>query len=309
MGSSASQFDLPLGVAISADTLTLWVAENGNNRISIWTRPNGASTSWSNSTTFGSAGSGPSNFSSPQGIAVSADELTIWVVEHANHRVSVWTRPDVGSTTWTNNTTFGGFGSASDKFKYPRGIYASADKLTVWVADTDNARISIWNRPDAGSTSWTNVSTFGSYGSGPENFDGPWDIALSADMLAAWITEPGNGRVSIWVRPNGASTSWSNSTTFGTQGTAASEFNNPRGIAVSSDTLTVWVVDCYNNRISIWRRLSTGATTWTNDTTFGSLGNGANQFYYPGYLALSPNETTMWVADTAHNAISIWNYA
>ena len=36
-GSGDSNFSVPTGVFVSADTLTAWVADSGNNRIAIWT--------------------------------------------------------------------------------------------------------------------------------------------------------------------------------------------------------------------------------------------------------------------------------
>ncbi|MFM9107890.1 MAG: hypothetical protein ACKOWF_14460, partial [Chloroflexota bacterium] len=101
---------------------------------------------WQNQTTFGSAGSGSSQFSNPGGIAVSVDGLTAWVADESNSRISVWTRPDTGAnkTAWTNQTTFGSDGTGSSQFSRPYGVVVSADGLTAWVADYKNNRISVW---------------------------------------------------------------------------------------------------------------------------------------------------------------------
>ena len=52
------------------------------------------------------------------------------------------------------------------------------DALTALIADTDNHRISVWTRTGANSTDWSNQTTFGSFGSGPSNFDTLYDLRL-----------------------------------------------------------------------------------------------------------------------------------
>jgi DNA-binding beta-propeller fold protein YncE len=56
----------------------------------------------------------------------------------------------------------------------------------------------------------------------------------------------------IWTRPDATSTSWSFSAKFGTQGSGDSNLSGPYSVAVSADSLTAWVADFSNNRISIW---------------------------------------------------------
>jgi DNA-binding beta-propeller fold protein YncE len=43
-------------------------------------------------TTFGSQGSGPNQFQYLAGVAVAADEQTVWVADQFNNRVSVWSQ-------------------------------------------------------------------------------------------------------------------------------------------------------------------------------------------------------------------------
>ena len=81
-------------MTVSADGLRVWVSDSGNARISVWTRPDDSSTAWSPQTTFGSYGTGPTQFGGTRGVAVSANELTVWVADTSgitNQRISVWT--------------------------------------------------------------------------------------------------------------------------------------------------------------------------------------------------------------------------
>jgi DNA-binding beta-propeller fold protein YncE len=243
-GAGSSEFDEPFGVAVSANGETVWVGDRGNDRVAVWTKTE--PTGWANLTTFGSLGSGPGQFDSPSGVALSADGETIWVSDRGNDRVSVWTK--TGPTGWANLTTFGSLGSGPGQFDSPSGVALSADGETVWVSDRGNDRVAVWTK--TGPTGWANLTTFGSLGSGPGQFDSPSGVALSADGETIWVSDRGNHRVSVWTKTG--PTDWANLTTFGSLGSGLSQFNVPSGVAVAPGGQTVWVVDSENGRVSIW---------------------------------------------------------
>jgi DNA-binding beta-propeller fold protein YncE len=258
------------------------------------------SPAWANLTTFGSAGSDPSQFNDPRGVAVAPDAQTAWVADQFNHRVAVWTR--TGPTAWANLTTFGsGPGSDANKFSSPLGVVVAPDGQTAWVADQNNHRFSVWTK--TGPTTWANPTTFGSSGSDADKFSVPTAVAVSADGQTAWIADLGNHRVSVWGKTG--PTTWANVTTFGSgPGTGASQFNEPSRVAVAPDEQTVWVADTQNDRVSVWTK--TGATTWANVTTFGSVGTDASQFNLPMGVAVAPDGQTAWVADYGNDRVSVW---
>ena len=247
-GSGTNQFFGPDGLFVSAEGLTVWVADGP--RVSVWTRPTATSAAWANQTTFGTSGSGPSQFNGAQDVAVSPDGLTAWVLDNGNHRVSVWTRGSATATDWTNRTTFGGEGNGAYQFQWPTGLFVSADGLTTWVADNNNHRVSVWRRTSGASTDWAFQTSFGTEGSGVGQLVYPSDVAVAKDGLTAWVTEEGNDRVSIWKRPRAGSTAWTNTGTFGSEGSGADQFQHPWGIAVGGKTLLVGDFD--NHRISVW---------------------------------------------------------
>jgi DNA-binding beta-propeller fold protein YncE len=307
-GQGNSNIATPYGVVVSADMLTAWVTDFGNNRIAIWTRLNTSSTSWSPSTQFGSGpANGDSNFNTPAGVFVSADTRTVWVADSQNHRIAVWIRPSTSSTVWSYSAQFGSYGSGNDNFSYPYGIFVSADTLTAWVADWWNNRIVVWTRPTMSSTTWSYSTQFGSSGSGNDNFSGPRGIAVSADTLSAWVADSGNSRIAVWTRTDATSTTWSPSTQFGSEGSGNDKFQGPFGVFVSADTLTTWVADTGNNRISVWTRSDATSTTWSPSTRFGTgPGSGDSNFYSPNGVFVSADTRTAWVADGQNSRISIW---
>ncbi len=252
-GSGDSSFTLPSGVVLSPDLLTLWVADSGNNRITVWTRTDKDSTTWSFNAKFGVTCSCASNLSSPNGVAVSADGLTIWVTDTGVGRIAVWTRTNTSSTNWIPSASFGLNGSGDVNMSAPKGVFASEDTLTAWVADTGNNRIVVWTRDNTAATTWNYSTQFGSGpASGDSNFNTPSGVFISEDMLTAWVGDTLNNRISIWTRSTTSSTTWTHSTSFGTNGSSADQFNAPKGVFVSANSLTAWVADQSNNRISIW---------------------------------------------------------
>jgi tripartite motif-containing protein 71 len=292
-GTGKREFDSPTGVAIAPDGLTAWVADQGNHRVSIWANSGGV---WDSINEFGSgSGSTDDQFDIPTGVAVSTDGKTAWVADSGNHRVSVWV---ISGIVWTNLTTFGTFGSGQARFNLPRGVAVSADGKTAWVADQGNHRISVWTNAGGG---WNPLTTFGGFGSGLGQLNNPQAVAIAPDGLTAWVADSSNNRVSIWTNAGGT---WTNAATFGTSGTGPSHFNNPRGVAVAGDGQTVWVVDGFNHRVSVW---TNSGGTWTHLTTFGSgQGSGTNQFNLPFGVTVAGDGQTVWVADSSNDRISIW---
>src|SRR4051812_48630460 len=68
----------------------------------------------------------------------------------------------------------------------------------------------------------------------------------------------------------GKKKSWTHQTSFGSEGSGASEFKSPSSVFVASGDTTAFVADSGNSRISVWTRSSPTSTDWANQTTFGS---------------------------------------
>ncbi|MFM9108578.1 MAG: hypothetical protein ACKOWF_17970 [Chloroflexota bacterium] len=305
------------------------IADGSNHRVSVWTRPTRGSTAWAFQTTFGVFGTAVNQFQKPRGVALSTDGLTAWVADEKDPResstmrpsqVSIWTRPDAASTAWTFQTAFGTPGSGPGQFLDTLGIAAAPNGLTVWVADPGNNRISVWTRPDAASTVWSNVTTFGTVGSGASQLKDPVGVAVSSDTRTAWVADNGNQRISVWIRPDAASTAWTNQTTFGSLGNKPDQFTDPRGVAVSPDGLRAWIVDggaaplpLYgNDRVAVWSRPNTGSTSWSLVTTFGSIGSGPDEFSSPQDLAVAADGRTVYVTQNGGGDVTfvkIWDLA
>ena len=257
-GDGPGQFNLATGVAVSPDGLTAWAADLNNNRISVWERTDANSIDWEYQTTFGSSGSDAGNFREPWAVVASPNTLTVWVAERVNDRISVWTRNDATSLAWEPHSLIG-----AGQINGPVAVAVTPNGLTAFAAESEADRITVWSRESADSTEWSHHSSFGSSGSGADKFESPSGVAVSPDGLTVWVGDTNNRRVSIWRRNDSDDTEWEPWTTFGNGGSGPTQINLPRGLAISPDTLKIWVCDSANERMSVWTRPDASSTGWT----------------------------------------------
>ncbi len=302
-GDGANQFNRIIGIAVSADERTAWMVDQPNSRVSVWSRR--ANGQWANDALFGSPGSGLGQFNLPFGVAVSDDGQTAFVGDQGSvlslegSRVSVWRKQPNGS--WTNPFSLGnGTGNGLDQFRFPTGVAVSGDGRTLWVADTGNTRVSVWRESNG---IWGPLTTFGSGGTGPGQFDDVVGVAVSGDGQTAWAIDRINTRVSVWIRQ--ANGNWAFATDFGSFGDGPNQWRGPLGVGVSADGQTAFVPDLGHDRISIWTRQPNG--DWAHELNIGNgEGNGPNQFSGPAGLAAA-NGRTIWVSDQTNHRVSVWS--
>ena len=135
---------------------------------------------------------------------------------------------------------------------------------------------------------------FGSLGSGPGQFNEPFDVTTdSTDRMI--VTDRVNNRIQIF---NSAGVFQSQ---FGSSGTGPGQFNVPWNVATDS-TGRIIVADRNNNRIQIFN--SAGVF----QSQFGSLGSGPGQFNAPIGVATDSTGRII-VADGNNNRIQIFNSA
>ena len=136
-GAINTQFNNPRDVAVSAVDNRIYVADEGNYRVQVF---DGASRSYI--ATFGTTGSyGASNtqFRSPCGVAISADNR-LYVADFYNHRVQVF---DGATRNHIATLGTGSGGVSNTQFNYPAGVAVSADNR-IYVADVGNHRVQIF---------------------------------------------------------------------------------------------------------------------------------------------------------------------
>lgn len=148
--------------------------------------------------------------------------------------------------------TFGGdAGSAPGQFVGPRSVII--DSLhRMYVADTGNSRIQLYDPP---SRSWT---IWGQWGTNVGQFNTPSGITLDPNGNV-FVADSGNHRIQKRIATNGQWQAW------GSYGTNLGSFIGPADIAVDSIG-NIFVADLYNNRVQ--KRGTNG--TWSVFVAAGS---------------------------------------
>ena len=175
-GSSNAKFSYPRGVAITPDKFILVSDNHSIQKISM-----------DGCLIASVEGSGPLQFNTPSGMAISPITGQIYIADRDNHRIQVL-NPDL-----TFSHSFGSEGSANGQFKSPRDIAIDSQGL-VYVADYDNCRIQKFS-PDLKF-----VGQFGNKKIGSGQLKEPVGITIdTAATGLVYVSEWGNHRISIFT--------------------------------------------------------------------------------------------------------------
>ena len=234
-------------------------------------------TSYRQETIFGSAGTGPGQFSQPQGIALDPQDAEIFVADSNNNRVQVFNSQGVFERQ------FGSLGNGAGQFNIPEGVGVSpVAPFDVYIADTNN------NRVERFTNDGTFVSAFGTSGAGPGQLEFPRNIAFDPQ---------GN----VYVGDTGANnrvTKWAADGTFQNVVSGFGTFQQLGGLAASATRL--WATDARANTASGVGFDGTGGTTLQSGVLLDPQGLAANE---SGGLA------TVYVADAGHHRIAVFDGA
>lgn len=181
-----------------------------------------------------------------------------------------------GRTQWTLGPKNG--------FERPTGIAVTDDRL--YVVDTMKHRVVVV------STAGAIVTSFGTRGDGPGQFNFPTNIARSADGRL-FVTDTMNFRVQVFD----ANGRYLNA--FGHLGDGSGDFDKPKGIAVDSAG-HVYVVEGFNDVVQIFE--DTGSLL----LSFGGSGVGAGEFWLPSGIAITND--VVYVADSANRRLQMFEY-
>ena len=224
-GRGNVKFSYPVGVAITPDKFIL--VSDDNHMIQKISMDGYLIAS------VGKKGSGPLQFNTPRGIAISPITGQVYIADFNNHRIQVL-NPDL-----TFSHSFGSRGSANGQFVYPWDIAIDSQGL-VYVADRNNNRIQKFS-PDGKF-----VGQFGTYGSGPGQINYPVSITIdTAATGLVYVSEGGNHRISVFTS-DGVFVS-----KFGSYGSNIDRFKGPRGLAFNKDGI-LYVCDFSNDRLVVY---------------------------------------------------------
>jgi RHS repeat-associated protein len=227
------------------------------------------------------------------------------------------------SSSWTYSTQFGNTGSESEKLNHPSSA-AIDSHGNIWVTDSYGRVVEL-------SPSGAFVKSFGSYGSGSDQFKIPDGIAINPTTKNMYIGDEENNRIDElnekgeFVRAfgfgvlNGKSELQTCTTTceVGLAGPGAGEMNEPQGVAIESSG-NVWVTDYVNNRVDEFNEKGEfiaafgfgvngkeEEATCTTSCQAGKAGSQNGEFNGPAYLTFAAGN--LYVTDLNNDRVEEFN--
>jgi len=338
-GITSLTFNNPMGLA--SDGTNLFVAEQGNSRISYYntlvTAGGIAATYVFGQTALGVA-TIPSGITtpsasivfSPMSVSVSAGKF--WVADTMYSRILSLPIPTtngqsatlvLGQPNFTEANESNYFPRSGNVLNYPTGVTISNGNLLI--ADRANHRVLIWN----GTPSTTQTAATGAIGqanlsvklsaSPPTATSLNTPTHVSSDGTNIYVTDNGNHRVLAYPANttgfSAAATTEVGQTSLilGNLGCSATALANPS--QSYSDGSHLWVADRGNNRI-VGFNLPLGAAGANSATillgqnamaNFTANYNGINGGTMSSPSGIFSDGSRLYVADTLNHRILIWN--
>lgn len=274
-GTGSGQLTEPQSIAITT-TGDEYVLDTGNNRVEEFNTKGELVRTW------GIKGTEGGDFREPRGIALDP-EGNVWVADTGNNRVE----------------KFSAYGEyieeiSSGLFKAPQGIAINSEGY-LFVANTGEGKILQFAKGPETEHYEELVKTFGTAGTGEEQFKEPQALAVGAEG-ALYILDTGNNRVDEYTVKGKEKAKHIRN--FGKEGTGTGQLKASHGITTDSAG-DVYVADTGNNRIEEF------GPTGTFIQTFGKEGATEGKLKAPGAVAID-HENNAWIADTANSNIQEW---
>ncbi len=208
---------------------------------------------------------------------------------------------------------------------YPHGVYVHEDEHKLFVSDSDNHRILVYDL-DAGNEILNRIPDYvigqSNLATGQNNLasnrlERPYAITGNANNL--FVADELNNRVLVFDVlniSNGMSAQYvlgQPDMTTDSTGTTDSKMNDPTGLAIDASGNRLFVADTGNNRVLVYdiTTLSDGmaAAFVLGQANFTSNGTGLTDATMdsPYGLAYDPTNTRLYVADADNNRVLVFN--
>ena len=234
---------------------------------------------------WGSVGTGDSEFRMPYGTVINDEKGWIYITDCYNQNVQVF--------DLTGNFLFkwGTPGDGESQFNYPGGI-AINSQGHVYVPEEHNQRVQIF------TADGQYLGQFGSSGSGDGQFGQPLGVAVdSKDNV--YVGDLKTHRVQKFDADGNFLLG------FGKVGEGNGEFRGPYNISVDSDD-NVYIIDRGNNRIQKFAPDGTFLTKWGRNDGDGTPGMRTGEFNWPHEIAID-RQDRIYVSDTYNQRIQVFS--
>jgi hypothetical protein len=189
--SALSGLYIPFEVVIDS-VKNLYISDTYNHRIMRWAIN---STNGTNGTLIvgtGVAGNRSHELNRPTGLFLDQNNSFLYIADTLNHRVQRFHLYG-GDGNMTTVAGGNGQGSGAHQLNTPRGIYISNKTGSIYIADSSNHRIQLWNPAQTSGVTIAGVT--GVFGTNSTLLKGPKDVVLNEDETFLYVSDTGNNRI------------------------------------------------------------------------------------------------------------------
>lgn len=204
--------------------------------------------------------------------------------------------PYNGPKLYTFDAMWGSKGSELNQMNDPEGIALSPDG-NIYIADTGNNRILVWNSKGEPVTSYGTFGTRADWRNPPQ-FNHPSGVFVYPNKQV-YVSDSLNNRIVVLDEKGLVVSTW------GSAGTGNSQFNLPRSL--SEDHFgNIWVLDSGNSRVQIFSNLGIFNSSWGSFGTDAGSNTLAAVMNVPLGMALNSIDQAI-VADTGNFRMEVFN--
>jgi DNA-binding beta-propeller fold protein YncE len=237
----------------------------------------------------GREGKGEGQFAQPRGVCINHATKELFVVDCNNHRIQVF---HLLSLSFIRQIGKGQQGSGPGFLTYPVGVCIDEEGHFLYVADTNNHRIVVFNY-----ITGVYIRSIGSQGAEQGSLNCPYGVFVDATDRQLYVADYENNRIQVFDCETGNYLRM-----YGNgSGSGPGQFNQPIDVCLDVDLGHLIVADYSNNRVQVLEKK-------TGDFIC-SLGSnaGADSLNGPRALCLNAPSNLLFVSDRENHRIQIYN--
>jgi tripartite motif-containing protein 71 len=182
-----SQLSIPRGIAINVFQRLVYVVDEGNNSIFVFT------TEGKFVRKFGSHGTNNGQFANPRGIAIDQTTGNLYISDCSNHRIQVFS----GEGTFIRMLGGPFYGNGFGEFRCPEGVAVNVDHNILLVSDFSNDRVQIFALDTLKFVS--QIGTTRSFGFVEDGrFNRPDGVAFDPKSASVYVSEYVGSRIQVF---------------------------------------------------------------------------------------------------------------
>ena len=282
--------NFPLGVAYAQDKMLMYVTNADDNTVTILDTAGGTDNTVGNADdVVGTVDVG--NF--PLGVAYAQDKMLMYVTNTNDNTVTI-----LDTAGGTDNTV----GNADDVVGTvdvgigPEGVAYAQDKMLMYVTNADDNTVTILDTAGGTDNTVGNVDdVLGTVDVGI----GPEGVAYAQDKMLMYVTNADDNTVTILDTAGGTDNTVGNvDDVLGTVDVG----NFPRGVAYAQDKMLMYVVNAFDDTITILDTAGgTDNTVGNADDVVGTVAVGNN----PLGVAYAQDKMLIYVTNTSDDTVSV----